>query len=306
MPARMVASLMGLGLWLASGAVTAQDYSPTTPSPYSPTPTEPARVLHYSRPAGVLLPAAAQKSDFSLQAADSSSYPSMPTPPQGGSSPAKIQLPIPVPMTSRVPAAPPPRAASLMTNDTGFDLNPVAYQQRYPQQRGAPDETPEYPIELEPPGPQKIFGRLDSEAALMERMRQAARERVPAERIEFPVEPVVGGRGPFVQRSFPQATMFAEPNYVCYSRLFFEEKNSERYGWDLGPVQPIVSTVAFYKDLIFLPYHMFTNPCRWYECSAGYCLPGDPVPYLCYPPQLSLTGSLAEIATGVALFAMFP
>ena len=51
---------------------------------------------------------------------------------------------------------------------------------------------------------------------------------------------------------------------------------------------------------------MFTNPCRWYECSAGYCLPGDPVPYLCYPPQLSLTGSLAEIATGVALFAMFP
>ncbi|TMQ31828.1 MAG: hypothetical protein E6K70_21900, partial [Planctomycetota bacterium] len=186
MPARMAASLMGLGLWLASGAVTAQDYSPTTPSPYSPTPTEPARVLHYSRPAGVLLPAAAQKSGFSLQAADSSSYPSMPTPPQGGSSPAKIQLPIPVPMTSRVPAAPPPRAASLMTNDTGFDLNPVAYQQRYPQQRGAPDETPEYPIELEPPGPQKIFGRLDSEAALMERMRQAARERVPAERIEFP------------------------------------------------------------------------------------------------------------------------
>jgi hypothetical protein len=301
----MAASLVGLGLWLAGGAVIAQDYNRTAPSPYSPTPTEPAKVLHYSRPAGVLLPAAEQKSDFSLQAADSSSYPSTPMPSPGGLSPAKLPLPIPVPITSRGPAAPPPRVASL-TSDTSYNLNPVAYQQRSPQQRAAPDETLEYPIELEPPGPQKLFGRLDSEAALMERMRQAARERVPAERIEFPVEPVVGGRGPFVQRTFPQATMFAEPNYVCYSRLFFEEKNSERYGWDLGPVQPIVSTAAFYKDLIFLPYHMFTNPCRWYECSAGYCLPGDPVPYLCYPPQLSLTGSLAEIATGVALFAMFP
>ena len=58
--------------------------------------------------------------------------------------------------------------------------------------------------------------------------------------------------------------------------------------------------------MALLPYHMATDPCRKCECSAGYCLPGDPVPLLCYPPQLSLTGAVAEAATIAALFAIFP
>ena len=58
--------------------------------------------------------------------------------------------------------------------------------------------------------------------------------------------------------------------------------------------------------MLFLPYHIGTQPCRCYECSAGYCLPGDPVPYLLYPPELSLSGFLLEAGTVVSLAAIFP
>ena len=97
----------------------------------------------------------------------------------------------------------------------------------------------------------------------------------------------------------------AEPAYVCFKRLLFEEKNAERYGWDLGVIHPFVSTAAFYWDVATLPYHLFTAPCRKFECSAGYCLPGDPVPYLLYPPEWSLTGLTAE-ALAVYSLALVP
>ena len=100
--------------------------------------------------------------------------------------------------------------------------------------------------------------------------------------------------------------MQVEPNYVCYGRLLFEAKNFDRYGWDLGLVTPVVSAGMFYFDVATLPYHLFTDPCRHCECSAGYCLPGDPVPYLIYPPHWSLTGAMFEAGTIVALYAIFP
>jgi hypothetical protein len=93
---------------------------------------------------------------------------------------------------------------------------------------------------------------------------------------------------------------------VCYGRLLFEQKNLERYGWDLGFITPFVSAGKFYWDVVWIPYHIWTAPCRQYECSAGYCLPGDPVPLLIYPPELSLTGTVMEAGTIVALFAIFP
>jgi hypothetical protein len=52
--------------------------------------------------------------------------------------------------------------------------------------------------------------------------------------------------------------------------------------------------------------HCFNDPCRKNESSAGYCLPGDPTPYLCYPPGITLTGSAAEVAVAFALLAIFP
>jgi hypothetical protein len=172
--------------------------------------------------------------------------------------------------------------------------------------QGEEDQT--YQVQLEPPGPLRLF-RLESEKALRERMRQEVRERtppgLPPERLVFPEEPVIT-RQPYAGRAFPPGNLSVEPIYLCYGRLYFEQKNSERFGWDLGPLQPLLSATAFYWDLAMLPYHMATAPCQQYECSAGYCLPGDPVPFLLYPPELSVTGVLAEAGTVIALIAIFP
>ena len=55
-----------------------------------------------------------------------------------------------------------------------------------------------------------------------------------------------------------------------------------------------------------MPYHMGTQPLRHYDTGAGQCLPGDPVPFLLYPPEFSLTGAIAEAGVVVALYAIFP
>src|SRR5262249_26755999 len=68
---------------------------------------------------------------------------------------------------------------------------PAAAAIGQPATPGFRDRTPsdlEYQIQLEPPGPQRLF-QLESEKSLHERMRQEARERPIPERIEFPEEP---------------------------------------------------------------------------------------------------------------------
>jgi hypothetical protein len=158
-------------------------------------------------------------------------------------------------------------------------------------------------IQLIPPGPERVF-RLDTEADLILRMKQEARQRVPPERIDFPDEPVLS-KEEYAGRSWPLRDLLVEPNYVCYHKLLFEDINTERYGWEFGPLQPLLSTLEFFGDTVTMPYHLGMDPCRT-EVSAGHCLPGDPVPYLIYPPELSITGATAEAATILTLVAVFP
>jgi hypothetical protein len=110
----------------------------------------------------------------------------------------------------------------------------------------------------------------------------------------------------FTGRSFEPRVKYVEPNFVCHRRLYFEEKNAERQGWELGPLQPFVSTGYFLKDFFFLPYHFATRPCDRWECSAGNCQPGDATPYLIYPIEFSVTGALFQAGTVVGLAAIFP
>src|SRR5262249_14329399 len=70
-----------------------------------------------------------------------------------------------------------------------------------PPQRQSSEQSLEYQIQLEPPGPQRLF-QLESERSLQERMRQEARERPVPERIVFPEEPIVTGGAPN-PRPFP-------------------------------------------------------------------------------------------------------
>jgi hypothetical protein len=158
------------------------------------------------------------------------------------------------------------------------------------------------------PGRERAF-RLESEAEIRVRMAREAREGsnptgMAYTDVFFPQYPPPP-KGPLPVRQWEPLAEVVPPPWVCYRRLYFEQLNTERYGWDLGVLSPLASVGAFYVDLFALPYHAATEPLRRYECNTGYCLPGDPVPLLLYPPELSLTGALGEAAAiglGVVIF----
>lgn len=187
------------------------------------------------------------------------------------------------------------------------EIRLVGMQQPAPVRDLPTQDTPAYDLLVAPPGPQRVF-RLDSESAFHERLRQEYREgRVSGqpERIDFPEMPVLSTESHVPGRKWEQICHLVEPNYVCHGKLLFEDKNSERYGWDLGFVQPAVSFAGFAWDAFFLPYHCATAPGRP-ECSAGYRLPGDPVPYMLYPPELSVTGLWGQSAAMLLGYRYFP
>jgi hypothetical protein len=164
-------------------------------------------------------------------------------------------------------------------------------------QQPRPADTPqEYQIQLEPPGPQRAF-RLESEKALFERIRQEARDRNDPSGAVFPQEQVPG-EGQTYQPGRPWAatTTLLVPYLVCYNPLYFEEKNTERYGWDWSIFQPIVSTGAFYADVVILPYNFGVMPCWECECNSGYPLIGEPVAYHFYLPPFSWKGAALQAA----------
>jgi hypothetical protein len=341
----MAASLLGLGLFLAGArgqgpvppppewkdppprAATVETTLHLTKPAASAVPPPPTMVI--SSPASPMPPAAEPTVQFSLTKPPApSSVPVPPPPPVPPAPEAKVEFSLtkpaeapklfaPAPPSKAIPqAAPasrtvlkdlPPPAPPIMPfgNMLRAGLQqPPAGVEKDVKAPGEP-ENAEYQIQLEPPGPQRLF-RLESEAALHERMRQEARERPAPERIEFPVEPTLGAPVTSLARSWPATYELAEPNYLCYRRLLFEDLNAERYGWDLGFIQPFLSATLFYWDFVMLPYNTFKEPCRCFECNAGYCLPGDPVPYMLYPPGFSISGLLAEAGAVVGLNFMFP
>jgi hypothetical protein len=168
-------------------------------------------------------------------------------------------------------------------------------------ERGFAEEYPEFSIQLEVPGIQRLF-RLESEAALQERMRQEFKNK--GERITFPDEPILS-KEPYTPRQWVTRIRQVEPNYLMYGRLHFEQPNSERFGWEVPLFQPAIATAQFFFDVAMLPYHIGTRPLQCYDSNAGYCLPGDPVPLLLYPPEWSATGLTLEAGTLVGLFLIF-
>jgi hypothetical protein len=157
-------------------------------------------------------------------------------------------------------------------------------------------------LNLRPPLPDQLF-RITSEQTLRQSIRADA-QRAGRTAI-FPQEPARPAEV-FLGRAWPHQTRYTVPEYVCYGRLLFEQKNFERYGWDLGPVTPFLAAGKFYLDVAALPYHLASDPFRCCECSAGYCSPGDPVPLLLYPCGVSLTGAAAEAAAVAVLLVVFP
>jgi hypothetical protein len=215
--------------------------------------------------------------------------------------------PAPAVLAPAVPALPanpvpvPPGAAPLPSK-----YQPTALQKEKDKAKDA--GTPATPAMVSP-GQENLF-RVESERALLDRFKREeagrAREQGRAERAWRVPEEAPLTTEAYVGRYWPPLHEMAEPGFVCYNRLLFEQINLERYGWDLGPVTPLLSALKFYWDVALLPYNVFTRPCDQCECSAGYCLPGDPVPLKLYFPEASGTGALAEAGTIVALLVLFP
>jgi hypothetical protein len=220
--------------------------------------------------------------------------------------PVSTQLPRPASPTTRTMHFPnPPQPSPVRQAQHLAQIDPkLPMPKEGAETRTTLDDLLRYQIRLDPPGPELVF-RLESEAALEQRMRQEAKQQNLMESVVFPPLPILS-KTEYQGRSFPQQVVFAEPHYVNYRRLLFEEKNAERYGWDFGIAQPMISSFYFVKDVLLLPNNLVSYPLRCYETSAGECLPGDPVPYILYPPEFTKEGILAELGVGTALFFIVP
>ena len=100
------------------------------------------------------------------------------------------------------------------------------------------------------------------------------------------VKPTVPPGTPYVAKTatLPPGQMVFEPGFVIHRRLHFEEKNAERQGWDLGIVQPFVSTMSFYKNMLLWPNSLATGlVVGTMDTNSGKCLPGSPTPLYLYP-----------------------
>lgn len=165
-----------------------------------------------------------------------------------------------------------------------------------------------FSIQLDPPGPERLF-RLESEDALRERMRQEKRAQPQMERIIFPEEVVltkVAYDPSWRANNWQAMERVVEPAYLVHGRLLYQQINLERYGWDLGPITPIVSAGGFLAGFLMTPYNLAKDPFRRFDSNAGWSLPGDPVPLMLYPIGISATGSVAEVVVVFALLACFP
>ena len=141
-----------------------------------------------------------------------------------------------------------------------------------PQKKGAMPEGKEAVIRIstQPPSREELF-RLDTELQLRERiLKEAQQAGVKLQMTEF------GGvvRQPMpLDRDFPEQYSTYLPSTLCYGRLFFEQRASERYGRNVWGLQPALSVGRFYVDLALWPVRLATWPVRPMDCNddeAGF------------------------------------
>lgn len=133
---------------------------------------------------------------------------------------------------------------------------------------------------------------------------EAAENRYPRN-LRFPAIAEAGAGVAYVPKTgeYPPARAYFASLHLMHRRLHFEDKNTERYGWDLGWIQPLVSTMVFYRDVLLWPYSLGAGCASgFWDTNVGKCLPGSPTPYFLYPPGLTVTGTAFEgvIITGAA------
>ncbi|HWY87256.1 MAG TPA: hypothetical protein VNX28_11055 [Gemmataceae bacterium] len=194
-------------------------------------------------------------------------------------------------------------AASVLACCWCLSGSPSQAQEAPARPKDRPDTLYDFSVALELPGADRVF-RRDSENDFYERIRQDSVKPGQGPVI-FPEESPLTNET-YARRAFPRRVEGVEPAYVCHGRLFFEQPNFERAGWDLGIVTPFANMGKYYYDLVLLPYHAWTRPFERTDCSAGKCLPGDPTPLYLYPEEFSVTGLVGQAGVVTGLFYLFP
>jgi hypothetical protein len=168
------------------------------------------------------------------------------------------------------------------------------------------------------PGRDEVFRALSDiqlEKAIMEQLRRDLRQAgvyTPAQEefLKFPPLPVLSPPSvPYQPKTvnYQPSRLNVEPLYVVHRKLYFEEPNGERAGWDLGPLSTLVATTHFFVETLLWPAHLMIG-CQtgFWDTSAGKCLPGSPTPYYLYPPDLTLSGSVFEAGVITGFAFLFP
>jgi hypothetical protein len=150
----------------------------------------------------------------------------------------------------------------------------------------------------QPPTANELY-RVENETALLERIRQEKRGEG-----EFPTEKPITGS--ILPRNFTASVATEFPSYVVYQPLYFQQVNVERYGWELGVFQPLVSQAQFYGDVLLFPYKVAVDPPWKCDSNRGYALPGDAEPLRFLTMPFSWKGVAAEAGAAVGASAIFP
>jgi hypothetical protein len=158
-------------------------------------------------------------------------------------------------------------------------------------------------IRSELPGPQRLFQR-DSEGQFFDRLAQKMK-KADGSRAIFPEEPEVS-KAAYRPRNFPRMVEVVEPSYVCHARLYWEQPNFERLGYNFGYLQPALCLGIFYYDTAMFPYHYFSDLRTRYDCTHGKCLPGDPAPLLVPCERFSVTGLVGQSGAMFGLGFIMP
>jgi hypothetical protein len=193
-----------------------------------------------------------------------------------------------------------PLAANLQP--PGAAAPPAGFQETLRQDRPPPGLGFDEQGNWQPPKTEELF-RMENEQALFERIRRE-KTAVQQQEGEFPEERhLIGMRAP---RVFQPQQAIEFPSYVVYQPLYFQQINTERYGWELGVFQPIISTAQFYGDVVLFPYKVAVDPPWHCDANRGYALPGDAEPLRFLTMPFSWRGVAAEAGAAVGGAAIFP
>jgi hypothetical protein len=278
-----------------------------TPAPISTQPGLVSKTLTFQKSAGETAP----QSQPVVQP-----VPAPPLPLLAPTPPPLPEPPVLQPIPSQPAALPVPALPTAFTRNPAQDTNKKDTLSAYDKEKekskenekdeGSSNKKSEYkPMVYTPPNKQDVF-RLASDQELDERIRAGsknAKEKFPEVRSKDDVpqqfQPRVATASPMMLK--------LQPSYVVHRRLYFEETNGERAGWDFGVIQPFISTAYFTKDVFFLPHKIGSGfwKNRW-DTNIGKCPPGANTPYYLYPPGFTVSGLMLFSTFYTGLPFIFP